>query len=108
MRAPRRLVADQRRPTLAERDDVLALGRQHRGVPPHIGGPVRDFAASPAMPDDVEIVADQQRSAAFAEIGYRASLAPLSAETALQMRRLRHELAGYQVATLLFSSIWKL
>jgi hypothetical protein len=40
------------------------------------------------MADRVQIVADEQRSAAIAEVGYGAGLVPLAAEATLQMRGL--------------------
>ena len=68
MRCPRRLVrisGVQPSPSVT----IDAGGRgQHRRVAPHGGRAVRHVAPRPAVADAVEIVADQQRSAARAEI----------------------------------------
>ena len=82
--------AHQRRPAFAERDDRRFGRRQHGRIPPHVGGAAGDIAPQPAMADDVQIVADQQRTAAGAEIGNRRRIVFVAAQAAFQMGRFRH------------------
>ena len=80
----------QRRPALAQRDDRRFGRRQHRRVAPHVRRTVGHIAPRPAVPDDSEIVAHQQRSAARAQVGHRRRIILGAAEAAFQMGRFRH------------------
>ena len=80
--------AEQRGQAFAQRHDRLGRRRQHRRIAPHAGGAVRNLAPRPAVPENAQIVTDEQRSAAVAEVGNRARLVPLAAEAAFQMRCL--------------------
>ena len=84
------LRADERRPAFAQRDDGTLGGGQNRRVSPHGGRAVRDIAPPPAHADGIEIVADQQRSAAAAQILHGSGLEPLLTQAAFQMRSFRH------------------
>src|SRR5262249_19652840 len=77
---------DEGRPAFAEGDDGGGGGGQDRGVAPHVGGSGGDVATGPAVADDVEIVADEERASTGAEvIGGIGRIAGIT-ETAFQVR----------------------
>src|ERR1035441_9095737 len=70
--------------------NVSVGGGHHRRVAPHVRRTAGHFAPWPAVPDDREIVPDQQRSSARAEVGHCQSIILGAAEAAFQMGRFRH------------------
>ena len=66
--APSRARVDQRRPSFAERDRVLAVEERHQlPIPPHGRRRVPSATRAPG-PRRVEVVAGEERSAACAEV----------------------------------------
>ena len=80
----------QRRPALAEGHDRRFGRRQHRRIPPHVRRAARHFAPRPAVADHSQIIPDQERSSAGAEVGHCCRIVPGAAEAAFQMGRFSH------------------
>ena len=75
---------------LAERDDRGRLGRQHRSVAPHGVGAALYVFALPGGADGREIVVDQQRAAALAQVEREVGLEGAAAEAALESGGFAH------------------
>ncbi len=81
----------QRRHAFAERDDVRGVAdRKQRSVAPHRWRRAGERFALPGCAGLFEIVADQKRTAAFAQSVDLAGLAPLAADAALEIRNGGH------------------
>ncbi len=92
------LGADERRPALAQRDDGFIGRRQKRRIAPHVRRAVGHLPPSPAMPDLLEVIPHQQRTAAGAKVGNHPCVQPVVAQAALQMRRFRHPVESLTLA----------
>ena len=86
--------SEQRRPAFLERDEIRRIGWQNRRVTPHAGGRIGERGLLPGDADGRQVVANEQRTAAAAQIRQLPGFVPRVAAAAVQECWMTHACHG--------------